>query len=79
MISCAHRTLVLLPGEKARLRCRQCHLTIRSDELGSGYCPECYEADGTKRFEFEEVAASASDSARYRCEECGVIIIYPEH
>jgi hypothetical protein len=74
MTSCNHDKLVLLPGEKGRLRCRHCHLTIRADELGDSYCPECFEAEGMKRYEFEEVAAVESCISQYRCEECGAII-----
>ena len=74
MTSCSHSTLTLLPQQKNRMRCRHCHLTIRADELGDSYCPECFEAEGQKRYEFEEVAAVESGTSRYRCEECGVII-----
>ena len=74
MTSCNHDKLVLLPGEKGRLRCRHCHLTIRADELGNNFCPECFETEGMKRYEFEEVAAAESCIFRYRCEECGVIV-----
>ena len=77
MTSCKHDKLVLLPGEKGRLRCRHCHLTIGVDELGGSYCPECFESDGTKRYEFEEVAAVETNISRYRCEECGAIVKTP--
>jgi hypothetical protein len=49
-------------------------LTIKADELGDGYCPECFERDGSKRYEFEEMEAAEGKITRYRCEECGVII-----
>ncbi len=74
MDSCSHSTLELLPKEKDRLRCRHCHLTINVDELDDGYCPECFEISGKKRVEFEEIMAAENQGARYRCEECGVII-----
>ncbi|KPK02811.1 MAG: hypothetical protein AMK71_00960 [Nitrospira bacterium SG8_35_4] len=74
MTSCSHSKLVLLPGGKGRLRCRHCHLTIGADELGCSYCPECFETGGTKRYEFDEVAAEETSIHRYRCEECGTVI-----
>lgn len=74
MSTCGHSRLVLLPAEKGKLRCRHCHLTIRADELDGGHCPECFEADRTKRYEFEEIIAERPGASRYRCEECGVII-----
>jgi hypothetical protein len=77
MASCNHSTLELLPERKTTLRCRYCHLTISSEELGDGFCPECFDARGNKRYEFEQIAASEAAGARYRCEECGVIITSP--
>jgi predicted RNA-binding Zn-ribbon protein involved in translation (DUF1610 family) len=71
---CRHRKLVLLPAEKKRLRCRRCHLTIKPEDLDAGYCPECYERDGTRSEDFEEVGAEEDGAARYRCESCGAII-----
>jgi transposase-like protein len=49
-------------------------LTIAEEELGDGYCPECFENSGSKRYDFEELGSGASDVARYRCEECGAVI-----
>ncbi|MDT8272157.1 MAG: hypothetical protein RRA35_03090 [Desulfomonilia bacterium] len=66
--------LVLLSGEKAKLRCRHCHLVITPDELESGYCPECYEICGKKHTDFEEIEAPEQVKTRYRCEDCGVLI-----
>ena len=74
MTSCEHGRLVLLPEKKNMLRCRQCHLTISPDELGDSYCPECYEIQGRKQYDFEEMAPEETETARYRCEGCGVII-----
>lgn len=74
MSSCDHRTLVLLPGQKKRLRCRHCHLLIKAEELGNNCCPECFDARGEKRYDFEEVNTAETDVLRYRCEDCGVII-----
>jgi rubrerythrin len=74
MTSCAHTTLELLPEPKGRLRCRHCHLTITRDDLKDGYCPECFDGSGEKRYEFAEIAAERTEVAHYRCEECGVII-----
>jgi hypothetical protein len=74
MTSCTHNTLVLLPEMKSRLQCRRCHLTITSAELGDSFCPECYEMHSEKRYDFDEMVAEEPGRARYRCEECGVII-----
>jgi hypothetical protein len=53
-----------------RLRCRHCHLMIKPEELAGGYCPECFEAEGKKRDDFEEVPAADNGRVRYRCEDC---------
>jgi len=74
MTSCDHRSLVLLPEKKNMLRCRHCHLTISPDEVENGFCPECYEIQGKKQYDFEEIAPEETGNARYRCEGCGVII-----
>lgn len=73
MNACAHKKLVLLPEPQKRLRCRHCNLTISTDELGDGHCPECFEKTGCKRTDFEEIPAKTV-SAKYRCETCGAII-----
>jgi len=65
---------VLLPANKKRLRCRRCHLTIGSDELGKSFCPECFEIRGEKLYDFEEVVEVEKGAVRYRCENCGIII-----
>ena len=74
MTSCRHLTLVQLPEKKNMLRCRHCHLTINADELRGGYCPECFEIDGRKRYDFDEIEAEDKGKVRYRCEQCGIII-----
>ena len=74
MTSSSHNTLELLPEKKSRLQCRHCHLTITSVELGDNFCPECYEIHNEKRYDFNELGAEKFGPARYRCEECGVII-----
>jgi rubrerythrin len=74
MASCNHSTLELLTERKTTLRCRYCHLTISGEELGDGFCPECFDASGSKRYEFERIVASAATGVRYRCEQCGIII-----
>ena len=78
MTECNHQTLVLLPDTRQKLQCRHCHLTIMADELGDGYCPECYEIDGWKRSDFESVVTSGTEKTRYRCEECHIIIEYED-
>src|SRR5262245_44040480 len=74
MTTCKHSTLELLPERKTTLRCRRCHLTISEDELGDGFCPECFDATGAKNYDFETVTNAAANVARYRCENCGAII-----
>ena len=74
MSNCKHSNLMLLPEKKKRLRCKHCHLTIRADDLVKEYCPECFEVHGDKRYDFEEVVEDASETAQYRCEDCGLII-----
>jgi len=71
---CGHDKLVLLPPEGKRLRCRRCHLTIKAKDLEAGYCPECFERDGTRSEDFDEVAAADNGAVRYRCEACGAMI-----
>ena len=74
MTTCSHTTIVLLPEKKNILRCLHCHLAIRAEELGDSYCPECYEADGNKRYDFEKIEVKEAETDRYRCEDCGAII-----
>ncbi len=78
MSICKHKTLMLLARENNKLRCRNCHLTISSDELGGGYCPECYEFHHVKRYDFEALILKDNGRVSYRCEECGLIIKYKE-
>ncbi len=73
MTECLHKNLELIAEPSTRLQCRYCHLRITPEEL-KGFCPECYEAYGEKRYNFEEVASSANQMTRYRCEDCGVVI-----
>lgn len=74
MNSCSHAHLVQLPEPEKRLRCRHCHLTLTSGELKQGFCPECFEMSGDKRYDFETVAAEKPVITQYKCEDCGVII-----
>lgn len=73
MEGCRHPHILIVKDVSQRLRCRHCHLTLKPDELVHGYCPECYEADGKKHDDFEEIPASSQDNNPiYRCEQCGV-------
>ena len=74
MTSCNHSALELLPEIRKRLRCRYCHLTIAEEEIGAGFCPECFANSGSKRYDFEELVATGEGIARYRCEQCGAIV-----
>ena len=74
MKECKHQTLVLLPTNIQRVRCARCHLTIKKDEIESGYCPECFERDKIKRHEFEDVLEQDTDAVKYGCEACGLVV-----
>lgn len=74
MSDCRHASLELLPERKQTLRCRRCHLTLAAEELGDGYCPECFDRSGDKNDDFETLTPTAETAARYRCEECGALI-----
>jgi len=74
MKACNHTTLELLPVRKQTLRCRHCHLTLSATDLQDGFCPECFDVSGTKRYDFDEVNMEQEPVARYRCEKCGVIV-----
>ncbi|MEN6475968.1 MAG: hypothetical protein ABFD81_18280 [Syntrophaceae bacterium] len=74
MTSCRHLNLVVLPAGPEKMRCRHCHLTITADEIPGGYCPECFEVHGKKRFDFEKIDDRGQTKTRYRCETCGAII-----
>ncbi len=74
MSKCKHKQIVLLPEKKNLLRCRHCHLTIKHDELREKYCPECFQEQGVKRHDFESLEQEEKENARYRCDECGIII-----
>ncbi len=74
MLTCRHNRLLLLPTSGIRLQCRQCHLTISAEELDGGYCPECYDSTGVRQYDFTPVSDEDDTVARYRCEDCGVVI-----
>ncbi len=77
MTLCSHLKLVLLPENESRLQCRYCHLTIKTDDLGEDYCPECFEISGRKQYNFKEIPAVETGTVKYRCEDCGIIIVQP--
>jgi predicted RNA-binding Zn-ribbon protein involved in translation (DUF1610 family) len=74
MAACKHSALELIPERKSTVRCKHCHLTLSADELGDGYCPECFDGSGEKRYDFEALSNPGGNVVRYRCEECGAII-----
>ena len=74
MPPCPHLNLMLLEMPAPRLRCRHCHLTIGAEELNGGPCPECYETDGRRRYHFETLKPRDA-GVRYRCEDCGILIV----
>ena len=74
MNSCNHTHLELLPERKKTVRCRHCHLTLAVEDLPDGFCPECFDTSGARRYDFDEVKSREEPAARYRCDDCGVII-----
>ena len=74
MTLCRHQNLTLLTVNTDKLRCRRCHLTISKSDIGSGHCPECYEARGVRHSDFEAIIAENQKKTRYRCEDCGIFI-----
>jgi predicted RNA-binding Zn-ribbon protein involved in translation (DUF1610 family) len=62
-----------MPDTKKRFQCKICHLTITADELGKGFCPECFERTGKKNYDFDPVTSQSSGKVRYRCESCGIV------
>ena len=74
-LRCRHKNLVLYVEPKDKLRCHHCHLTIKEADLRTRYCPECYEATGAKRFDFEPVEEPLSTKTQYLCEDCGALIL----
>lgn len=74
MTDCPHTEIVLIPPATGRVRCRHCHLTITAEDLAGGYCPECFEVSGQKRYDFDDVSEKTDGKARYRCETCGVML-----
>lgn len=73
MADCKHEALVLLNKDN-KLRCRHCHLTISEDELETDYCPECFEENGIRRYDFEPYEAGDATNIHYACEKCGHLI-----
>lgn len=74
MDRCPHVRLTLLrPSTETRLRCRHCHLTISEAELGGAPCPECLEAHGRRRRDFERIEVTLNETTRMRCEDCGLV------
>ncbi len=74
MTECKHTELALISEKSVKLRCNHCHLTIAEDELGDGYCPECYEEKGKKHKDFEKIETQKPGIVKYRCEKCGIYI-----
>ena len=73
MTCCAHTNIILIPGDTGRLRCRHCHLTLKTEELENGFCPECLAVNGHKRTDFEKIEPEKK-TVRYRCEACGALL-----
>lgn len=74
MNECRHQNVTVIVEDENRLRCRHCHLTIKASEMTTGYCPECFETDGKKRDDFDEMVSIGRTSTHYRCEDCGVVL-----
>ena len=72
---CKHTKLTFVEeSSERRVRCQHCHLTITDSELAGGYCPECYETAGVKRYAFDRVPPAAKGPQRLRCEDCALLI-----
>ena len=75
MDECRHtHILLMIQNTGRRLRCRHCHLTIKPEELDSGYCPECLSVSGERRSDFETIDPPENSSVQYRCEDCGAML-----
>lgn len=74
MTDCPHTEIVLLPEAPKKRRCRHCHLTLSAEELGDGYCPECFDVSGVRRYDFDDVVQDSAGTPRYRCEACGAML-----
>lgn len=74
MESCKHEVLTMVAAKSSRVRCRHCHLTITEEELGSSCCPECLEVYKVRRKDFEKISTPGSESIRYCCESCGLVV-----
>ncbi len=74
MNSCKHEVITLLEPKKKKLCCRHCHLMISEDELGNGCCPECLDVHKVRRRDFKPVDEPDSETVRYRCESCGMVV-----
>lgn len=72
MTACRHDVLALLAQPAARVQCTHCKLTISSEELGGGRCPECYESAGKAHYDFEPV--DTPQLTRYRCTQCDLVV-----
>ena len=53
MTACKHAALELLPERKGKVRCQRCNLTISPEDLGDGFCPECFDSAGVKHYNFD--------------------------
>lgn len=65
MSDCRHLLLVLLREWKNRLQCCHGHLTIDANELTSRYCPECFEGNGKKQYDVDEVSEGTDNIVGY--------------
>ena len=73
MPECRHANLLVVADKAARLRCRHCHLTLKEADLKDGYCPECLEATGRRRKDFDKIEPDTK-KVQYRCEDCSALL-----
>jgi Zn finger protein HypA/HybF involved in hydrogenase expression len=73
MTDCRHANLLVITENSDRLRCRYCHLTLKSEELRDGCCPECLEVTDRKRNDFDKIETEQK-KVQYRCEDCGAML-----
>ncbi|EPR39290.1 hypothetical protein dsmv_2632 [Desulfococcus multivorans DSM 2059] len=72
--SCGHQRLILLPKSGHRLRCCRCKKILPPETSRLRFCPSCYATDGFRQYTFMETNIIDVSFARYRCEDCGMMI-----
>ena len=74
VMSCPHKTILVIKDNAEKLRCTRCHLTLDAVDLGDACCPECLDVSGRRRYDFEKVSRPEVVAPRYRCDDCGLML-----